>query len=218
MKRSMTSIIVVGLATVLALGCAHSLDKAAKPRPKPEWAVRGPGAFKSKDSALIYGLGIASAMPNASLQRKSADLRARESVAAVLKSSVQSLTKDFQEHHADYFKPEGKATSEEVINYTAKGVVDAELANCKILDYWEDPNSGELYSLAKFDLNDGFYGSFKDNLTRALRENGPTKNIIDTDKEMTAFDKELQKQRFDAVTLLGISQTAAPIEPMADPE
>src|SRR5690242_16669270 len=121
-----------------AFGCASTPNTAAKARPKPEWAVRGTGAFKGKDGVVFYGIGITSAMPNAALQRKTVDLRARENIAATLKQSVRSMINDFMEHHADYFNPNGKATSEEMVKYTAQGVTDAELSNCKIIDYWQD--------------------------------------------------------------------------------
>lgn len=204
--------------SILAGGCASDLDRVAKARQKPEWAVRGSGAFKGKDNAVFYGLGIANAMPNSALQRKAADLRARESVAATLKQSVRNMTNDLMKNNADLFNPDGKASAEEVVKSTTQGVTDAELANCRILDYWEDPKSGELFALAKLDLNAGFYGSYKDNLARALRESGATANIKQSEDIMNALDKAINAQQARVDALTGATRTAAPVEAMEEPK
>lgn len=180
--------------------------------------MRGPGAFKNQGTVLFYGVGIANPMPNIALQRKTADLRAREAVAATLKTSVRSMVKDFMEHKADYFKPNGEAGSQEIVQYVGQGVVDAELANCRILDYWEDPDSGALYALAKLDLDEGFYGSYKANLAKALRENGASKNITDTEKELKELDAKIQAQRDGIQAIVGATQEAPAIPPMEDPQ
>ncbi len=203
---------------LLAAGCVSDLDRVAKVRQKPEWAVRGSGAFKGKDNAVFYGLGIANAMPNTALQHKAADLRAREAVASTLKQSVRNMANDLMQNHADLFNPEGKASAEEVIKSTTQGVTDAELANCRIIDYWEDPKSGELFALAKLDLNAGFYGSYKENLARALRENGGATNIKQTEAIMNALDKAVTEQQTREGVLTGATQTAAPIGALEDPK
>lgn len=210
----------LGLMTlgVLAFGCASTPNTASKPRTKPEWAVRGTGAFKGKDGVVFYGIGIASAMPNAALQRKAVDLRARENIAATLKQSVRSMINDFMEHHADYFNPTGKATSEEMVKYTAQGVSDAELSNCKIIDYYEDEKTGELYALAKLDLDNGFYGSYKENLRRALRETGATANIKESEALLSELNKVVESQRFDAAKILSVTAEAAAPAPMEEPK
>jgi hypothetical protein len=211
--------LALAFGTLALLPACHSTidTKADAQRAKPEWAVRGTGAFKGKSGVVFYGIGIASAMPNAALQRKAVDLRARENIAATLKTSVRSMVNDFMEHHADYFNPGGKASAEEMVKYTASGVSDAELSNCKIIDYWEDPKTGELYALAKLDLDDGFYGSYKENLRRALRESGATANIKESEALLKELNKVVEAQRFDAPKLVGATQDAAEPEAMKEP-
>jgi hypothetical protein len=217
MKKQI-SIAAMGLALVFGLAACAGIDKAAKNRKKPEWVVRGPGAFKNKGNVVFYGVGSASPMPNVGLQRKTVDLRAREAVAATLKTSVRSMIKDYMEHSADYFKPGGPASSQEKVEYISQGVVDAELANCRILDYWEDPETGTLYSLAKLDLEDGFYGSYKANLTKALREGGASANIKESEKELKELDAKIQAQKGGIVKLLKVTEEAPAVEPMEDPQ
>lgn len=208
----------LALLAALAFGCASTPNTADKPRSRPEWVVRGAGAFKAKDGVVFYGIGIASAMPNAALQRKAVDLRARENIAATMKQSVRSMVNDFMEHHADYFNPTGKATSEEMVKYTASGVTDAELSNCRIIDYYQDDKTGELYALAKLDLDSGFYGSYKENLRRALRETGATANIKESEALLTELNKVVESQRFDAPKLLSATVEAAEPAPMEEPK
>jgi hypothetical protein len=210
--------IAAGLALALALGACAGIDKAAKARPKPEWVVRGPGAFKNKGNVVFYGVGSTSPMPNVGLQRKAVDLRAREAVASTLKTSVRSMIKDYMEHSADYFKPNGPASSQEKIEYISQGVVDAELSNCRILDYWEDPETGTLYALAKLDLDDGFYGSYKANLTKALREGGASANIKESEAELKALDDKIQAQKGGIAKMLSATVEVQDPAPMEDPK
>jgi hypothetical protein len=218
MKTTLKKGSALALALCLGLFGCRSIDTAAKKRPKPEWVVRGPGAFKNQGNVVFYGVGSTSPMPNVALQRKAVDLRAREAVASTLKTSVRSMIKDYMEHSADYFKPNGPASSQEKVEYISQGVVDAELSNCRILDYWEDPENGTLYALAKLDLNDGFYGSYKANLEKALREKGASANILESEKELKALDDKIQAQKGGIAALVGATQEAPKIEPMEEPK
>jgi hypothetical protein len=215
MKMVLALALVAGMGM---LGACKSIDTAAKKRAKPEWVVRGPGAFKNQGNIVFYGVGSTSPMPNAALQRKTVDLRAREAVASTMKTSVRSMVKDFMEHKADLFKPNGEAGSQEIIQYVGQGVTDAELSNCRILDYWEDPETGSLYALAKLDLNDGFYGSYKANLEKALREKGASANILESEKELKALDDKIQAQRTGIAAVVGATEEAPKIEPMEEPK
>jgi hypothetical protein len=206
--------LALGLLAALALaGCTAEIDKAAGgPRPMPNWAVRGGGAFKDQSSTVFYGVGIANPMPNIALQRTVAEQRARVDIAQTLQTSMRSMVNDFMAHNANLFDPNGKASSPEVISSVSKGVSDAELDNCRIIDSWADEKAGTLYALARLDLNDGFYGSYKENLIHALRQNGMTKGMSDADADMTAVNKAIEDQRSREEGLLGVSQTVAAMQ------
>lgn len=197
--------------TLIFNGCTKEIDKTADtgPRPKPNWVVRGGGAFKDQSSTIFYGMGIANPMPNVALQRTTAEQRARVEIAATLQTSMRSMVKDFMEHNADLFNPNGKATSQEIISSVSSGVSDAQLSNCRIMDMWEDEKAGTLYALARLDLNDGFYGSYKENLAHALREKGMMKGTADADADLKAIDKAIQAQRGREQAVLGVTQTAS---------
>jgi hypothetical protein len=198
------------VAALLLGGCASEINKAADTaRPKPNWVVRGGGAFKDQSNTVFYGVGIANPMPNVALQRTVAQQRARVDIAQTLQSSMRSLVKDFMEHNADLFDPNGKASSQEIISSVSSGVSDAQLNNCRILDYWEDEKAGTLYALARYDLNDGFYGSYKDNLVHTLREKGMTKGMGDADADMKSVAAAIDRQRGKEQELLAVNQTAA---------
>jgi hypothetical protein len=198
------------LAAGLALGgCTKDIDRTAVgPRARPNWVVRGGGAFKDQSSTVFYGVGIANPMPNIALQRSAAQQRARVEIATTLQTSMRSLVKDFMQHNADLFNPDAKASSQEIISSVSSGVSDAQLDNCRVIDIWEDEKAGTLYALARLDLNDGFYGSYKENLAHTLREKGMTKGMSDADADMKAIDKAIEDQRSHAQDLMGVSQTA----------
>ena len=213
MKKLILSAVVL---VTLVSGCAATLDtKADAKRPKPEWVVRGGGIFQKDGKAVYYGVGTASAMPNVGLQRKTADMRAREAIAATLKTSMQSMLHDYMQHSADYFKPNGEASSKEFVDYVANATSDAELSNCRILDYWEDPETGALSAIAKLDLNDGFYGDYKANLAKALRPGGPGADIKGAETALKSLDGIVADQKAHALDTLG-AKAPAPEEPKSE--
>lgn len=205
----------VTLAALIS-GCAATINtKAETKRAKPEWVARGGGIFQKDGNAVFYGVGSTSAMPNIALQRKTADMRAREAIAATLKTSMQSMLHDYMQHSADYFKPNGEASSKEFVDYVANATSDAELSNCRILDYWEDPETGALHAIAKLDLNDGFYGSYKANLAKALRPGGVGADIKGAEAALKVLDTTVTDQKIHAMVLLG-AKADAPAEPKAE--
>jgi len=204
------------LAALVLAGCSSAPVKEAKAA-KPEWIIKGSGAYTAEAATVFYGVGIANAMPNISLQRKMADQRAREEVAASMKTSMKSMVKDYMDHHVDYFNPNDTAGSDEFGSYVSKSVVDQELVNCRVIDHFEDPDTGALYSLARMDANSDVMDQYKESLKQAIRDNHGNVLRARTDDALKELDKNVDEQRQHENQLLGATEPAPAIPSALSP-
>jgi hypothetical protein len=139
----------------LLFGCGGKAKEIPQPEvttpQKPDWVEKGSGAFGGEMGKAFYGVGAAYGMKNPSLLRSSADNRARAEVAKVFKTYTASLMKDYQ---ASTMAGNPEETSEEQhVEQTIKTFTKAELAGVQIVDHWKDPETGELFALARMDLS-----------------------------------------------------------------
>ncbi len=133
-------------------------SEAAKAQ-KPDWVEKGSGAFGGELNKGFYGVGSAWGIQNPSLLRTTADNRARAEVARIFKTYTAALMKDYQ---ASTMAGNPEETSEEQhVEQTIKTFTKAELSGVQIIDHWKDPESEELFALARMD-----FSTFEDYLKR----------------------------------------------------
>ena len=90
--------IMGGILIVSLLGaCASGPPKRAtlKDADAPDWVIKGGGAFEDSNGKAFYGVGSAGGIKNYSLQRTTADDRARNDLAKVFEFYTKSLSKDY---------------------------------------------------------------------------------------------------------------------------
>jgi hypothetical protein len=143
------------ISFVLLVGCGGKAKEIPQPEitkpPKPDWVDKGSGAFGGEVGKAFYGVGSAFGIQNPSLLRSTAENRARAEVARIFKTYTAALMKDYQ---ASTMAGNPQETSEEQhVENTVKTFTKAELAGVQIVDHWKDPESGELFSLARMDLS-----------------------------------------------------------------
>ena len=158
------------ISLFLLFGCGGKAKDIPQPESqKPEWVEKGSGAFGGELGKAFYGVGAAYGIKNPSLLRSSADNRARAEVARIFKTYTASLMKDYQ---ASTMAGNPEETSEEQhVEQTIKTFTKAELAGVQIIDHWKDPETGELFALARMDLS-AFEGYLKQGsqLSEAVRQ------------------------------------------------
>lgn len=118
---------------------------------KPAWIEKGSGAFSGEMGQAFYGVGSSWGIQNPSLLRSSADNRARTELARVFKTYTAALMKDYQA--STMAGNPGETSEEQHVEQTIKTFTKAELAGVQIIDHWKDPESEELFSLARMDLS-----------------------------------------------------------------
>lgn len=159
------------LFLVLALGACSSkttiesdmgLDNA------PDWVNEGTQAVSNDDGRLIHGVGMAPPMGDVSLQKATADNRARAEIARVLSTYVDAVI-------SDYTASTGGETDMNV-EREIRSTTQLVLSGARMLGHWKDEDSGDVYAFAELDmdavdksletataLSDAFKGHYKEN-------------------------------------------------------
>jgi len=137
----------------------------------PDWVKKGSGAFDDDKGKVFYGVGSASNIGNYALLRSTADNRARSEIAKIFEFYTASLMKDYT---ASTSAGEANVHADEQhVEEAIKTVSSATLSGVEIVDHWQHPATGELFSLAKLDLE-----SFKDSLQNARELNARAREFI----------------------------------------
>lgn len=142
--------LMLGLMLGLA-GCSSSTEVASDlgMEDAPDWVNEGSQALNSDDGRLIHGIGSAPKMSDFSLQRSTADDRARAEVARVLSSYMNVVSQD-------YLATAGMgddSVDEQVITRQVENVSRLNVAGAVIIGRWRDPENGAVWSIAELDLD-----------------------------------------------------------------
>ncbi len=136
------------LFLALALGACSSkttiesdmgLDNA------PDWVNEGTQAVSNDDGRLIHGVGMAPPMGDVSLQKATADNRARAEIARVLSTYVDAVI-------SDYTASTGGETDMNV-EREIRSTTQLVLSGARMLGHWKDEDSGDVYAFAELDMD-----------------------------------------------------------------
>jgi ribosomal protein S16 len=196
----------LALSGLLLTGCGGG-GKFTANNSGPDWTRKGNGAFIGDKGTIIRGVGLATYDPNKSLQIDSADEKARKSVGAVLSDKVQALFKDYAESHKNYYDPDASG-SDEMVKEGIRTLVDVDLKGSQIVDHWTDPQTGDIYALAEFDINNTFYDAYKSLLKNSVRAEHRAEMEKHMDDFTAEMDTAVDKQKQSEAQLLGATQPA----------
>ena len=142
---------LVGILLVLVLSACSSKTKVESDMNisgAPDWVNEGTNILKDKDGRLFHGVGFAPAMGDMSLQKSTADNRARAEVARVLTSYMNVVSKDYVESVGTGEQQElSQAVSHDIENITK-----VNLTGAKIIGNYRDEKSNTIYSIAELDM------------------------------------------------------------------
>tara|TARA_Y100000310_G_C20695027_1_gene825058 strand:- start:1712 stop:2260 length:549 start_codon:yes stop_codon:yes gene_type:complete len=170
---------------LFAMGCGKNYSQMSlEGADAPKWVIEGNAAFEDK---AYYGIGSASNFKNYSLRRLTADNRARNDLAKRFEIVTQSLMKDYEASLAS-----GQDVSEERnVEQAIRTVTNQTLSGIIVIDHWEHESRGELFSLARLDMEE-----FKKNLEKngELSEKAKTSIIEKADKLHKELKDELSRR------------------------
>lgn len=110
----------------------------------PDWVNEGTQAVSDDGGRLIHGVGMAPAMGDVSLQKSTADNRARAEIARVLSTYVDAVI-------TDYSASSGSETDLDV-QREIRSTTQLALSGARILGHWKDEVSGDIYAFAELDM------------------------------------------------------------------
>ena len=159
------------LFLALALGACSSkttIESDMGLNNAPDWVNEGTQAVSDDGGQLIHGVGMAPPMGDVSLQKATADNRARAEIARVLSTYVDAVISDYTASTGG----ESDMNVEREIRSTTQLV----LSGARMLGHWKDEDTGDVYAFAELDmdavdksletataLSDAFKGHYKEN-------------------------------------------------------
>lgn len=170
-------IILAALLPISMTGCAGRHPAGTQP---PEWVTKGSGAFKDSGSKVFYGVGSVIGVRNPPLARTTAENRARAEITKIFETYTASLMKDYAASTTGGGAVTGaSATSEEqYVEQAIKTFSSATLNGVMIIDHWTDSSTGELFALARLDLE-----SFKNSLDKIKELNSAVRDYVKKNAE-----------------------------------
>lgn len=111
----------------------------------PDWVNEGTQAVNDDDGRLIHGVGMAPAMGDVSLQKATADNRARAEIARVLSTYVDAVIKDYTASTGN----DADLSVEREIRSTTQ----LALSGARILGHWKQEDTSDVYAFAELDMD-----------------------------------------------------------------
>lgn len=150
----------------------------------PDWVNKGTSVLNDKDGRLFHGVGSAPAMGDESLQRSTADDRARAEVARVLSTYMDVVTQDYVASTGAGANSE----AEQAVSRQVKAVTRMNLSGAKIIGRWKDKNTNIVYSVSELDLK-----HVKDTVQASSDMNEDLRRYIERNAD-NIFDKAATKE------------------------
>lgn len=142
---------IVCLVLLLGLHACSGLTKIESDlgiKGAPDWVNEGTQTVSDKKGRLIQGVGSSQPLGDESLQRSTADQRARAEVARILSSYLDVVMRDYSEATRDAETSASSTTIEQEIGSFSKVVLNGS----HIIGHWKDKRSGVIYAFAELDL------------------------------------------------------------------
>ncbi len=143
--------ILAALLLVLLAGCSGKtvVESDLRIRGAPDWVNEGTQMLNDKGGRLFHGVGSAAPMGDESLQKSTADERARAELARVLSSYLTVASKDYS---AAAGGGGGETVSEQSVSRQIDNLTQINLSGARIIGRWRDKRTGVIYSIAELDM------------------------------------------------------------------
>jgi len=147
-KSRLRVLLVIAVAALAACAGQTRLESDLGIKGAPEWVNKGTSYVNDKDGRLFHGVGSASPMGDVTLQRATADDRARAELARILSSYLDVVSSDYQ----SAARSGDSKVSEEAVSRQIKNLSKVNLAGAKIIARWQDKKTSLVYAIAELDM------------------------------------------------------------------
>lgn len=186
MQKSLNKVGALMLAAGVAVlaGCGgNKVINSPIAKNAPEWVNKGSGAFKDGGAGVFYGVGQFNGTKIRALATTKADDRARGEIAKIMNTYVAVLGKDYMASASTGVQ--GQSSDEQMVSQTLKTFAKFTLNGAVIIDHWQDPTDGSIFSLCKLDMK-----AVQETLNNAKELDAKVRDYVKANAEK-AFD-ELQ--------------------------
>jgi prophage tail gpP-like protein len=178
-------ILLIAAATLAACSGTTQLESDLLIKGAPDWVNKGTAYVNNKDGRLFHGVGSASAMGDVTLQRATADDRARAELARIFSSYLDVVSSDYQ----SAARSGDSKVSEEAVSRQIKNLSHVNLAGAKIIARWQDKKTGIVYSIAELDMK-----QVKDTVTASHDMNADVRHYMENNAD-NIFDRVTQENK-----------------------
>ena len=183
---SLLQIFLLTIALLLtACGGKTTVKSDLGIRGAPDWVNEGTNILNDKNGRLFHGVGSAPEMGDQSLQRSTADDRARAEVARVLSSYMEVVSNDYLASTSTGIDSE----AEQTVTRQVKNLTKLNLTGAKIIGRWADKRTKNIYSIAELDMK-----HVKSTLKNVKDMNENLRRYINTHSD-NIFDKLSTKEK-----------------------
>ncbi|MFT5550498.1 MAG: hypothetical protein ACI9CO_002431 [Candidatus Azotimanducaceae bacterium] len=139
------------VSVLLMFGCSNKtiVESDLNISGAPDWVNEGNQMLDDDDGRLFHGIGSAPSMGDYSLQKNTADDRARAEVARIFSSYLTVATKDFSASANQI----DEQVSEQSVSRQIDNLTQINLSGAKIIARWQNEDTNSIWSLAELDLD-----------------------------------------------------------------
>ncbi|NNE63977.1 MAG: hypothetical protein HKN34_07840 [Gammaproteobacteria bacterium] len=150
MKRFNIYFSALVIVCLFVVGCSSKtrVESDLHIEDAPDWVNEGNQMLNDDDGRLFHGIGSAPVVGDYSLQKNTADDRARAEVARVFSSYLTVVSKDYSAAAGQG----DEQLNEQAISRQIDNLTQINLTGAKIIARWKDENNGTIWSLAELDL------------------------------------------------------------------
>jgi hypothetical protein len=151
MKKSIITIVTLIVSVMLLIGCSSktSVESDLNISGAPDWVNEGNQMLGDEDGRLFHGIGSAPSMGDFSLQKNTADDRARAEVARIFNSYLSIASNDYSASA----NQGNQQVNEQAVSRQIDNMTQINLSGVKIIARWQDDDTNSIWSLAELDLD-----------------------------------------------------------------
>lgn len=174
-------LVATALLLTLLGGCASktTVESDLHIKGAPDWVNEGTQMLNDQDGRLFHGVGSAAPMGDESLQRATADDRARAELARVLSSYLTVASNDYRAAASGG----GESVNEQSVSRQIDNLTQINLTGAKIIGRWRDKRTGIIYAIAELDMK-----RMQQTLERAEQMSPNLRQFLNREGE-TIFDR-----------------------------
>jgi len=155
MKKLVTVISVLAMLAAIGLvftACGDKATNSGGPAASgaPSWVLKGSGAFTGDRGKAFYGVGSAPKMIDMSMARDRSNNRARRQILQIFNTYIAYMMKDYS--RSTTAGDMSKESYEADVLAVQKTISIGDINGAQIVDSWQDPADGTIYSLSVLDL------------------------------------------------------------------